>query len=215
MLTIFTKAMKAVALNRKPGPNAMFVLLLLLLISQVAFSQEPEMDFYRRSLSVTNTGMMVLGGWAVANIATGAYGWSQFDGQQKYFHQMNFFWNTVNLGIAGYALYNNAQTDFGLFTEGEGVRQHLRTERILLINNGLNLGYIGTGMFLRHRATRNEKRVDLFRGYGNSLILQGGFLFLFDSTLYLLLRNQRLQFLEETGVSVISGFNHIGVSVVF
>ncbi len=61
---------------------------------------------------MNNIGMGILGGWALANITIGAYGWSQQSGQESYFHQMNLFWNTVNLGIAGFALYSNLTSDY-------------------------------------------------------------------------------------------------------
>ncbi len=48
-------------------------------------------EFYTKHLQTQNTGMYILGSWAVANIATGAYGWSRFEGDTKYFHQMNLF----------------------------------------------------------------------------------------------------------------------------
>jgi hypothetical protein len=195
--------------------RALTLLLTLLLIHQLAAAQTGEADFYRSSLATTNKGMMVLGGWAVANIATGAYGWSKFEGQQRYFHQMNFFWNTVNLGIAGIALYNNSFTDFSLIAQGEGMEQHLRTERILLINMGMNLGYVGSGFLLRHLAQKHEGRRDLLKGYGNAIILQGSFLMLFDTSLYLILRNHRLAFMEEMNLSLTTGINTLGISLVF
>ncbi|HDP76309.1 MAG TPA: hypothetical protein ENN49_10700 [Bacteroidales bacterium] len=54
--------------------------------------------------------MLILGGWATANLIVGGYGWSKTTGQEKYFHQMNFMCNVVNLSIAGFALYSNAHT---------------------------------------------------------------------------------------------------------
>lgn len=69
-------------------------------------------EFYQKSMRMNNTGMYVLGSWAVANLIIGGIGWNQNTGDTKYFHQMNFFWNTVNLSIAGFALYNILSVGF-------------------------------------------------------------------------------------------------------
>lgn len=153
--------------------------------------------------------MLVLGGWAIANIATGAYGWSQYSNENKYFYQMNLFWNMVNLSIAGVALYNNYHLDCSVLSPGEMMEKHTRTERILLINSALDLGYIGTGFLLRHLSVSSAKRGSLLKGYGNSLLLQGSFLLVFDLILYRILRNQRIDFLNNMNLTIspeITGF---------
>ena len=81
--------------------------LLILALPASVHGQEAYVEYYGKSLDMNNIGMAVLGGWALANISIGAYGWSQQSGQESYFHQMNLFWNTVNLTIAGFALYSN------------------------------------------------------------------------------------------------------------
>jgi len=56
------------------------------------------------------------------------------------------------------------------------------------------LGYIGTGLLLRHLSCQSENRGDLLKGYGNSLLLQGSFLLVIDLFLNQLLKNQRMDF---------------------
>lgn len=179
----------------------LFFLILLLITVLPAYGQEEYRQFYSESLRTTNTGMYILGGWAITNIATGAYGWSRFDGDTKYFHQMNLFWNTVNLSIAGFALYSNYMLDISALGPDEIMNKHNSTERILLINAALDIGYIGAGFLMRHLAGRSSKNSDLLKGYGNSVILQGGFLFLFDVVLYGILRSQRYDFLENINLA--------------
>lgn len=176
--------------------SAVFFMLLCIPLA----GQETYQQFYGRSLSTSNTGMYVLGSWAVVNMVSGIYGWTRFEGDRKYFSQMNFFWNTVNLSIAGFALHNNHNTDLSLMEAGDVIQKHMNLEKILLINSGLDLGYIGTGLLLKHFSTKNENRKDLLRGYGNSLVLQGGFLLVFDSVMYGILRSQRLDFLNNAGM---------------
>ncbi len=184
--------------------NTKFAIFLvsLLIILLPAYGQEDYREFYSKSLRTTNAGMYILGGWAVTNIASGAYGWSRSDGDTKYFHQMNLFWNTVNLSIAGYALYSNSRIDITAMDQYEIMESHTRTERILLINTALNVGYIGGGFLMRHFAGRSSNHRDLLKGYGNSVIMQGGFLLLFDFALYGILRTQRIDFLENVNVVI-------------
>ena len=178
---------------------------LLILTVMPAYGQEEYRQFYSESLKTTNSGMYVLGGWAITNIASGAYGWHRYDGDIKYFHQMNLFWNTVNLSIAGFAIYSNLMTDISAMGQDEMMKKHLDTEKILLINAGLDLGYIGAGLFMRHLSGRSDKNSDLLKGYGNSIILQGGFLFIFDIVLYGILRNLRHEFIENLSISLSPG----------
>lgn len=157
-------------------------------------------SFCEQGMKINNGGMMVLGGWAVANMAAGAYGWSAFEGQKKYFYQMNLFWNVVNATIAGIALSNNLGYDCSSVSYDSYLNSHLSTEKTLLINSALDVGYIGTGFLLKYFSTKASQRNDLLKGYGNSLILQGGFLLAFDLVLYALLRNERMSF-DTTNIS--------------
>ncbi|MCF8358158.1 MAG: hypothetical protein K9H26_05320 [Prolixibacteraceae bacterium] len=180
----------------------LIVILFFVSVALTASAQGNHVDFVEKSLKTNNTGMMVLGGWALANMAYGAYGWANFDGQQKYFNQMNFFWNTVNLSIAGIALYNNFSTDYSLVSTEDILSNHLKTERILLINSALDVGYIGTGFLLRYLGTKSDKRTELLRGYGNSLILQGSFLLVFDLAFYAVMHSISVQYNSQVSFSI-------------
>lgn len=172
-------------------------LLFVILAISLAFAQETEtIDFYKKSNQINTTGMYVLGGWAIANIAGGAVGWANSTGSSKYFHQMNLFWNTVNLGIAGFALYSNLTNDYSMLLSGEMLLKHTKTENLYLINAGLDVVYIGTGFLLKHLSVNNLNKQDLLKGYGNSIIMQGGFLMIFDLVMWGIQRNHRMDFLN-------------------
>jgi len=166
------------------GIKSTFVAIMLLFLPLFLQGQADAESFCIESKRITQNGMIVLGAWAAGNIATGAYGWSRYSGSQKYFHQMNLFWNTVNLAIAGYALYNNYSTDCAGVPFAEVLAKHHQTERILLINAFADIAYIGTGLTLRYVSPKFPARTDMLKGYGNSLMLQGGFLLLFDGIMY-------------------------------
>jgi hypothetical protein len=55
-------------------------------------------------------------------------------------------------------------------------------EKILLLNCGLDLGYIAMGGYLVERGRRKEKLQWI--GFGKSIVLQGAFLLVFDAILY-------------------------------
>lgn len=165
-----------------------FLLLLPLFVNGQTYS-----DFYQQSVTHNASGMYVLGGWAATNMALGAYGWSKQSGKMKYFHQMNLFWNTVNLTIAGIGLYNNLNPEMAGMNFSQMLSEHMKMERIYLINAGLDVFYMSAGWFMLNRSGKVNKNADLLGGYGYSVILQGGFLFIFDLVMYGVQRNFRLQ----------------------
>jgi hypothetical protein len=59
-----------------------------------------------------------------------------------------------------------------------------KTQKIFLINSALDLGYMASGLLLRQQSSINTSKQAQFQGYGNSLLLQGGFLLLFDLSAY-------------------------------
>lgn len=174
---------------------------LLLLFSNSGVAQnlsESLTSYNQQRIDLNTRGMYVLSGWALSNIAVSSVGYFKSSGSTKYLHQMNVGWNLVNLAIAGSALYQYAQADPTSFSVAQSIAEAQSIERILFLNMGLNVGYIATGGFLWERGLRTSK--DRFVGYGQSLLIQGGFLLLFDSTLYFLNRtnNEMIDSIIET-----------------
>ncbi|MCS7053301.1 MAG: hypothetical protein NZM09_06155 [Ignavibacterium sp.] len=127
--------------------------------------------------------MLVLGSWAVGNILIGTYGNFKSKNEAKYFHQFNAMWNVVNLGIAAFGYYSAVNSDISTMTKLEIIKEYSSLQNFLLLNAGLDVAYIMTGFYLKERA-RNSSSSERLRGYGNSLLLQGGFLLAFDVALY-------------------------------
>lgn len=128
-------------------------------------------------------GFAVLGGWAVSNVLVSGIATGQTEGSAHYFHQMNIGWGAINLALAGVG-YLGARVAVRqpTATRAENVRAQLRTENIYLFNAGLDVAYLATGVYLLEKG-RNPTAPgssDRWRGYGQSLLLQGGFLLLFD-----------------------------------
>jgi hypothetical protein len=59
-------------------------------------------------------------------------------------------------------------------------------DKVLLFNAGLDLAYIAGGFWLVERSKNADKRPERLKGYGQSVILQGAFLFAFDIAFYAL-----------------------------
>lgn len=128
--------------------------------------------------------MYVLGGWSISNIAIGSILMGQREGTEKYFHQMNAGWGVINLGIASVSLWMFMKTDPTTFSLTETWKAQQNIQKILLFNAGLDIGYMMGGLYLRERAKRPGAAYERLRGFGNSIILQGAFLFVFDLTAF-------------------------------
>ena len=132
-------------------------------------------------------GLAVLGGWAVSNILVSGIATGQTDGSAHYFHQMNIGWGAVNLVLAGTGYLAARRAANQPITDRAGnVRAQSRTEKLYLFNAGLDVAYLATGLYLleKGRNPTADGSPDRWRGYGQSLLLQGGFLLLFDGFQY-------------------------------
>lgn len=140
-------------------------------------------NFQQERNDINQNAMLVLGSWAAANILVGAYGNFKASGEAKYFQQFNAMWNVVNLGIVAFGYFNAVNSDPALMTNVEIIKDFNSLQSFLLLNAGLDVAYIATGFYLKERS-KNSSSSERLRGYGNSLLLQGGFLLAFDVALY-------------------------------
>lgn len=128
-------------------------------------------------------GLAVLGGWAMGNLLVSGIATGQTEGSAHYFHQMNIGWGAVNLALAGSGYLAARRTARRPAPDRAGnVRAQLRTENLYLFNAGLDVAYLATGVYLLEKG-RNPTApgpAERWRGYGQSLLLQGGVLLLFD-----------------------------------
>ena len=160
-----------------------FFLSTFLCLSFLAYSQATSLETFNKSrMQRQRTAMTILGTWAIGNMAAGAVLQGRTTGDTKYFHQMNIGWNAVNLVIAGAGYLGLRKLDaagMGLF---ESVDSHYGFQKILLFNAGLDVGYMLGGAYLieRSKNTPLEKKPERLKGFGQSIVVQGAFLFLFD-----------------------------------
>lgn len=159
-----------------------FVVIILIVFATPAFSQSNTQEINHKRININTTGMKVLGGWALANVTVGSIAYFNSSGKDKYFNQMNVMWNMVNLGLATAGYFGAKATINKQLSLAESINEQQKIEKTLLLNTGLDVGYIATGFFLNERG--KNKSSDRLQGYGQSLILQGTFLLIFDGTMY-------------------------------
>ena len=169
-----------------------FILFLLVFLSFDVFGQDLGLvDFNEQRLHIQKVGMMTLGGWALGNMAVnGALLIKPLSNEQGHFYRMNIFWNVVNLGLAIPGLRSTMITDPSSLSLVETIGEFNQMSNLLMINAGLDVAYIAGGFLMKEMAKTRPNKQDMLKGYGRSLILQGGFLLAFDIILYTFLQTQ-------------------------
>jgi len=197
--------------------SILFAFLFSLAASSSLKAQTFNLDQYNKErLKISKNGMYVLGGWAVGSMVWGGIGWasSKTDGSHKYFHQMNLAWGAINGLLAGLSFVGGKKMDRTL-SFSESVKAQRSTEKLYLINAGLDLAYIGGGAWLVQKSkTDNAKNPAQLEGFGNSILIQGGFLLLFDSIMYTLHnKHGKMLFKQLDNFQLSAGPSHVSLLV--
>jgi len=155
------------------------------LLSTVVQAQTPvPTTFDAERTALDHRAMNVLGTWALANVAAGTTLTLAGEGQTKSFGQMTLGWGVINLGIVAAIKLGKGRP---VPTDRAGtVRTQIATENLYLLNAGLDVAYLARGFWmLEHAKTRtNAADYQQNKGFGEALLVQGGFLLLFDGLLY-------------------------------
>ena len=164
--------------------NFVFLSLLFLSFSTTIFSQNLTLlNFNQERLDLNRKGLTVLGSWAGANLITNGILLANASGSDKYFYQMNVYWNVVNGALAGLGVLQAKKTQAGL-SPFQTLEEQSNTEKTFLVNTGLDVAYVMTGVYLLEKSKNSVDSQEKLKGYGQSVILQGGFLLLFDGIMY-------------------------------
>ena len=178
------------------------IITLLSVISFYSFAQDnlnfdtDLLDIQERHSNISKTSMISLNTWAVGNITYGTIANFNSSGEAKYFHQMNAIWNVVNLGI-GIPGIIGAYKKESPKTLKEIYDYQNKLEKVYLINAGLDVAYIASGLALRNFGENKtgETRLRL-KGYGNALMMQGAYLLLHDIAA-ILMYNSNVKLLDK------------------
>ena len=162
-----------------------FSLLLFLLFSTKTFAQQNSLIFHNKERErLSSNGIKILTTYSAVNIIYGSIAASQTTGSNKYFHEMNAIWNGITLGITGIGLLTAKKE--GELNYSASLKKQGKIEKLFLFNAGLDVAYIMGGAYLMEKSKINNLRTAKLKGYGESVMLQGGVLFLFDSIMYAL-----------------------------
>ncbi len=127
--------------------------------------------------------LKLVGVWAVGNMATSGYFYFNSKGSDNYFHQMNVVFNSANAVIVLTSLLPKQKNDMDL---SKTLLWQSNTESTFIANAALDLLYSSVGLYLTEKAKNDFKNRDQWNGWGNSLILQGGFLFFIDTSMFII-----------------------------
>ena len=97
---------------------------------------------------------------------------------------MNMIWGGINITLATIG-YLSAKNQDGL-SFAKSLRKQSSLEKTFLFNAGVDVAYIAGGFYLKEKAYNDLKNRDRYKGFGNSIVLQGSALFLFDGVMFLL-----------------------------
>lgn len=114
--------------------------------------------------------------------------------------------------MAVFGYFNTVNSDPLSMTNLEIIKDYNSLQSFLLLNAGLDVAYIATGFYLKERS-KNSSGAERLRGYGNSLLLQGGFLLLFDITLYFIHQNNANINLYPHLESLLAGGVGVGINI--
>ncbi|MFC4230683.1 DUF6992 family protein [Parasediminibacterium paludis] len=138
----------------------------------------------KRRYQLNKTNMTILAGWAGVNIVQSSISSANATGSDKAFFKMNTYWNVVNLAIAGVGLYSVKKAVNKKLSLMQNVNEQQKLEKILLLNSGLDVGYVFAGLYMQERGQHiNNTQTE---GFGKSVLLQGSFLLVFDVVQYYL-----------------------------
>lgn len=172
------------------------------------WSDSIALDRYNQN----KTNMTILAAWAGVNIIQGSISATNATGSGPYFFRMNAYWNVVNLGIASLGLFQLRKELNKQYSLTQNHLAQQKLEKILLLNTGLDLAYITTGLLLKENGNRTSNLRNT--GFGNSLLLQGAFLLVFDLVQYgNHRRNSKLLETQLSKLQIQASPNGIGLSL--
>lgn len=208
--------------------------ILLLFLSFHAFAQKDSLKRYNlMRINTTSHGMEILGGWGLINLGAGGYlNWGtgsktvtvNIDGNQvpervssispevKYFGQMNTIWGSVDFVTALLGYSSTQRLKNKNLSAAELLKEQEKIQKIFKVNMYLDVVYLGAGTYLR--LAGDSRNSPMMKGYGDAVLMQGGFLLIFDALMYKAEKNNgnRLaHFLEKHPVT----FNGRRVGILF
>ena len=155
--------------------------------------------------NISKKGMLFLGAWSAGNILVGAAGLATTHAEvDKNFHEMNLFWGGINLALAATG-YLGAKNDKKSYDLKQSIKAQNSIEKTFLANAALDLAYVTAGFYLSEKSKNESSRKAMYKGFGQSIVLQGAFLFCFDAAMFYIENNHAnkklYRFLDKVNLS--------------
>lgn len=164
--------------------NKIFLVCLFVNLLTCFSSDEDSLQFQKDMYKVQYQSTLVLLEWSIINIGVSSIGSKKIFTpvtSNDYFHQSNFYWNLINSGIVGFNYSSLRRMNQKSWSLKELQKRKTKTQRALAVNIGLDFLYIAYGLILKQSLRSTDLNYSSYQGNGNSLILQGSFLLVFDT----------------------------------
>ena len=153
-------------------------------------------QFDTQKKNLNHKGMIVLSSWAGANIIGSGIGYTLTkSNEEKEFYIMNGAWGIINLGIALPGLLSKTKPTPTLY---ELQKNQTKIEKLFLANALLDVAYISGGFYLKEYGSNQTdiKKQQMYNSFGNSVIIQGAGLMIFDVAMTVLNNRNRKKHLD-------------------
>ena len=158
-------------------------LMFINLLATCSIAQKSLDDINTTRCRHSLNGMIAFSGWTGANLVAGTVGVASTSGELQHFFEMNLYFNAVNLAIAVPGLIGAIKDNPTGLTFERTVKETQKVKTLYLVNGILDFTYITAGFLLRQIGQNyayDPAIQNRLAGYGDSFIVQGGFLLLFD-----------------------------------
>ena len=95
---------------------------------------------------------------------------------------MNAIWNGITLGIISVGYFAGKRDTTS--TMAKSLKKQHKTEKLFLFNSALDIVYISGGILIFEKSKTTNTKQEKLKGYGQSVMLQGAALLLFDAINY-------------------------------
>ena len=154
------------------------IAILISLVSTI--KSQDSISLHKMFYKKQQQSLSLLSSWSVGNLILSPIATKNLfspSTTNEYFHQMNFSWNLLNVGIAGLGhiiVNKDSKKPWDIQTLHFKKK---KAEKSIIINMGLDLAYMVTGFIIKNNLAESSMN----KGYGNSIILQGGYLLFYDA----------------------------------
>ena len=136
---------------------------------------------FKQHLVISQVSMGILLAWGIINVVVALF--LIFRRRSVYFWQMTMFWNFINIGLSFFTLITTTRNLTLAPSFRSVITQLTNTDTLIAANLTLNFSYILVGVLLWQRG--QMKVSQRFKGYGVAIFIQGAFLLMFDTVLFI------------------------------